>query len=160
MNAAARPLFGNGLLYINSADGPNPLVAVKPEGQGDITKTNIAWRSNKQIPKRSSQILLGDLFFMMNDSGVASCLDAKTGEEIWSKRLPGAYWASPLTADGLIYCFSQEGDIPVFKAGRTFELVAENKLADGFNASAAVAGKSLILRSKTHLYRIEAAGGR
>lgn len=154
MNAAARPLFGNGLIYINAADGPSPLIAVKPNGEGDISKTNIAWRSNKQIPKRSSQILIGDLLFLMNDAGVASCLDAKTGEEIWSKRLSGAYWASPLTADGLIYCFSQDGTVPVFKASRTFELVAESKLGDGFNASAAVAGKSLILRSKSHLYRV------
>lgn len=154
MNAAARPLYGNGLVYINSADGPNPLVAVNPEGTGDITK-NIVWTSSKQIPKRSSQILVGDTLFMMNDSGVASCLDAKTGTEIWSKRLSGAYWSSPLLANGLIYCWSQEGDVVVFKAAREFELVAENKLSDGIWASPAVAGKSLIVRTKSHLYRIE-----
>jgi outer membrane protein assembly factor BamB len=95
------------------------------------------------------------MLFMMNDSGVASCLDANTGEEIWTKRLGGDYWASPLIANGLIYCFSQNGDVPVFKAAREFELVAENHLEDGFNASPAVAGEALILRSMTHLYRIE-----
>lgn len=155
MNAAARPLFGNGLVYINAADGSNPLVAVNPAGAGDITKTNIAWRSGKQVPKRPSQLLVGDLLFMMNDSGVATCLDAKTGVEIWNKRLSGSYWSSPLVANGLIYCWSQEGEVPVFKAGREFELVAENKLDDGINASPAVAGKSLIVRTKSHLYRIE-----
>lgn len=155
MNAAARPLFGNGLVYVNAADGPNPLVAVNPAGAGDITKTNIAWRSGKQVPKRPSQLLVGDLLFMMNDSGIATCLDAKTGTEIWNKRLSGSYWSSPLVANGLIYCWSQEGDVPVFKAGREFELVAENKLDDGINASPAVAGKSLIVRTKSHLYRIE-----
>ena len=91
----------------------------------------------------------------MNDGGVASCLNAMTGVEVWTKRFDDNYWASPLVADGLIYCFSQTGNIPVFKAGREFELVAENKLGDGFNASPAVAGRSLILRSKTHVYRIE-----
>ncbi len=154
MNAAGRPLFGNGLLYINSADGPNPLIAVRPEGVGDITK-NIVWKTKQAVPKRPSQILIGDLLFMMSDSGIATCVDAKTGTEIWTKRLGGDYWSSPLCADGLIYCFSQAGDIPVFKAGREFELVAENKLDSGFNASPAVAGKSLILRSKTHLYCIQ-----
>ncbi len=154
MNAAGRPLYGNGLVYISTADGPNPYVAVNPDGTGDITK-NIVWRSNKGIPKRPSPLLLGDLLFMMNDSGVASCVDAKTGQEIWAKRLPGEYWASPLYANGLIYCFSQQGSIPIFKAGREFELVAENKLDDGFVASPAVAGNALILRSKTHVYRIE-----
>jgi outer membrane protein assembly factor BamB len=154
MNAAGRPLYGNGLLYISSADGPNPLIAVRPEGTGDITK-NIAWRTNKAVPKRPSQLLIGDLLFMMNDGGVASCLDAKTSAEIWTKRLPGDYWASPLYADGLIYCFSQQGHVPVFKADREFVQVADNKLDDGFVASPAVAGKSLILRSKGHLYRIQ-----
>lgn len=154
MNAAGRPLFGNGLVYISSADGPNPLVAVSPLGTGDISD-KIAWKSNKAIPKRPSQILVGDLLFMINDGGVASCMDAKTGEVIWSKRLPGEYWASPLLANGLIYCFSQKGEIQVFKAARELEVVAENKLDDGFIASPAVAGESLILRSKTHLYRIE-----
>lgn len=154
MNAAGRPVFGNGLVYISSADGPSPLVAVRPTGTGDITD-NIAWKSSKSIPKRPSQLLVGDLLFMMNDGGVASCLDALTAKVIWSKRLPGEYWSSPLYANGLIYCFSQTGEIPVFKATRELELVAENKLNDGFNASPAVAGESLILRSKTHLYRIQ-----
>ena len=154
MNAAGRPLFGNGLLYITTADGPNPLIAIPPKGEGDVT-ANIAWRTNKSVPKRPSQILLGELLFMMNDGGVASCLDARTGHEIWTKRYGGDYWASPLYADGLIYCFSQSGTIPVFKATREFEQVAENKLDEGFLASPAVAGKSLILRSKSHLYRIE-----
>lgn len=154
MNAAGRPLYGNGLIYITTADGPNPLVAVKPTGLGDITE-NIVWKSNKAIPKRPSQILAGDLLFMMNDGGVASCMEALTGKIIWSKRLVGEYWASPLLANGLVYCFSQTGDIIVFKAARELEIVAENKLGDGFNASPAVAGEALILRSKSHLYRVQ-----
>ena len=157
MNAAGRPLFGNGLLYINSADGPNPLVAVRPDGEGDISK-NIVWKTNKAVPRRASQLLLGNLMFMVNDEGVASCLDAATGQEIWTKRLEGKYWASPLYADGLIYSFSQTGLVTVFKAAREFELVAENKLDAGFFASPAVAGKSLLLRTTTHLYRIEKPG--
>lgn len=158
MNAAGRPLFGNGLVYINSADGPNPLIAVSPNGEGDVTG-KIVWRTNKAVPKRPSEILLGDLLFMMSDGGIASCLDAKTGDEIWTKRLGGEYWSSPLYANGLIYCFSQSGVVPVFKATREFELVTENKLNDGFVASPAVAGDALILRTKTHLYRVEKAPG-
>ncbi|MDB5387029.1 MAG: quinohemoprotein ethanol dehydrogenase, partial [Planctomycetaceae bacterium] len=154
MNAAGRPLYGNGLVYINSADGPNPLIAVRPTGSGEITD-KIVWKTNKAIPKRPSELLIGDLLFMMNDGGVATCMDALTAKVIWSKRLPGEYWSSPLYANGLIYCFSQTGEIPVFKATRELELVAENKLNDGFIASPAVAGDSLILRSKTHLYRIQ-----
>ena len=154
MNAAGRPLYGNGLLYISSADGPNPLIAVSPKGTGDITK-NIAWGGIKTVPKRPSPLLIGDRLFMITDGGVASCLNASSGNVIWSKRLPGEYWASPLYAEGLIYCFSQTGEVPVFKAADEFELVAENKFDEGFVASPAVVGKALILRSKHHLYRVE-----
>jgi len=153
-NAAGRPLFGNGLVYINSADGPNPLIAVSPDGAGDISK-NIVWKTNKSVPKRASQLLLGERMFMVNDEGVASCLNAITGQEIWTKRLEGKYWASPLYADGLIYSFSQTGVVTVFRAADEFELVAQNKLDEGLIASPAVAGKSLLLRTKTHLYRVE-----
>ncbi len=156
MNAAARPLFGNGLVYINSADGGNPLMAVPPLGEGDITE-KIVWRTAKAVPKRPSQLLIGELLFMMNDGGVAACLDAKTGKELWAKRLPGEYWSSPICADGLIYCLSMHGEVVIFKADRKFELVAENKFDEGFLASPAVAGKSLILRSKGHVYRVEKA---
>lgn len=156
MNAAARPLYGNGLLYINAGDASNALIAMNPTGTGDLT-SNIVWKTGKQTPKRASQILIDDMYFMMNDGGVATCLNAKTGEIHWSERLPGAYWGSPIAADGLIYCVSQEGHVPVFKANKKFELVANNKLGDGFTASPAVAGKSLLLRSKSHLYRVEKA---
>ncbi|MEQ8788275.1 MAG: PQQ-like beta-propeller repeat protein [Pirellulaceae bacterium] len=155
MNAAARPLYGNGLVYIAAGDGGMSLVAVRPDGSGDVTDTKIEWASNKSVPKRPSQLLVDDLLFMIDDKGVASCLEAATGDIVWQQRISGAYWASPLYADGRIYCFSQEGDCPVIAASRDFELLAENKLDDGFNASAAVVGDSLILRTKTHLYRIE-----
>lgn len=154
MNAAGRPLFGNGLVYINSADGPNPLIAVPADGSGDVT-SRIAWRSNKAIPKRPSQLLAGDLLFLINDGGVASCLEAATGKELWTKRLPGEYWASPLLANGLVYIFSQQGHVHIFKAAREFEMVAEAQFEDGFIASPAVVDNALILRSKKALYRID-----
>jgi outer membrane protein assembly factor BamB len=155
MNAAALPLFGHGLVYIAAGDGGMSLVAVRPEGSGDITDTAVEWSTRKSVPKRPSHLLVGDLYFMINDEGVATCLDAKTGEEIWSKRLEDKYWASPIYAEGRIYCFGQNGGCPVLEAGREFKLLAENQLGDGFNASPAVVGKSIIARSKTHLYRIE-----
>jgi outer membrane protein assembly factor BamB len=154
MNAAARPLFGNGMVYVCTADGRNPLIAVNPQ-VSPPAEDRVIWRTTKQVPKRSSILLIGDALYMMNDSGVASCLDAMTGDVIWVKRLAGEYWSSPMWANGLVYCCSQHGEVQVFRASREFEHVAENRLDDGFNASPAVAGDALILRSKTHLYRIE-----
>ncbi|MBW3540998.1 MAG: PQQ-binding-like beta-propeller repeat protein [Planctomycetes bacterium] len=158
MNAAARPLFGGGLVYIAAGEGNRSLIAVQPGGSGDVSDSHIVWQTGNSVPKRPSQGLLGELLFMMNDSGVASCLDARTGEVVWRERLAGEYWASPLAGDGRIYFFSQDGRTPVVAADREFRLLAENRLDTGFNASPAVAGRALYLRTFTHLYRIEQRG--
>ncbi len=155
MNAAAKPLYGNGLVYISAGSGPNALIAVKPDGQGDVTDRKVVWRQGKLIPKRPSQILVGNRYYMMNDDGIAACLNALTGEIIWKARVGGRYWSSPLYANGYIYFLSQDGEIPIIRAGDQYELVARNELDGFFNASPAVAGNSLILRSATHVYRIE-----
>ncbi len=156
MNAAARPLVGNGLVYVNAGDGRNALVAIKPDGKGDVTKTHVAWRTGKVVPKRPSQILVGERFLMCDDGGVAACLNAKSGELMWKGRVGGKYWASPLYANGHLYCFSQDGKIAVVDAdGDEFKLVATSKLSEGFNASPAVAGESLILRTFSNIYRFD-----
>jgi outer membrane protein assembly factor BamB len=94
--------------------------------------------------------------FMINDEGVASCIDAKTAKLIWQKRVGGEYRASPIVADGRIYFFSMDGATPVIEAAEEYRLLGENKLANGFQASPAVAGNSLYLRTITDLYCIEA----
>ena len=154
MNAAALPQFGNGLVYATSAAGGYQLFAVRPDGHGDVTDTHVAWKFAKNVPTRSSQILLGERLFMINDAGVISCVNAKTGESVWQKRLGGAFSASPLLAEGRIYFFGEDGEVPVIAAADEYRLLANNQLGDGFMASPAVYDNSLILRSRTHLYRI------
>jgi outer membrane protein assembly factor BamB len=154
MNAAALPLFGNGLVYATSAAGGYQLFAVRPDGHGDVTESHVAWKFAKNVPTRSSQILLGGRLFMISDAGVISCVDAKSGESVWQKRLGGPFSASPVYAGGHIYFFGEEGDVPVIAAGDDYKLLAHNKFGDGFMASPAVFANSLILRSRTHLYRI------
>lgn len=155
MNVGARPMFGHGLVFISAGSGPTSLVAVRPDGEGNVTNSHVAWNSGQTVPKRSSQVLVDDLLFMISDNGVASCREATTGEILWQKRFDGDYWASPIYADGRVYAFSKDGNIPVFEASREFKLLAENQLDAGFNASPAVVEKALILRTNTHLYRIE-----
>jgi outer membrane protein assembly factor BamB len=154
MNAAARPLFGHGLVYIAAGDGGTSLVAVRPDGSGDVTKTHIEWGFGKSVPKRPSQILFGDHLYMMNDDGVASCIEAKTAKIVWQKRVGGKFRASPIVIDGNVYCFGLDGEITVFSASPEYKLLAESKLGDGFQASPAVVDDSLIVRSITHLYSI------
>lgn len=155
MNAAARPVYANGLVYIAAGDARRALIAVRPTGRGDVSQTHIVWSRGKSVPKRSSQILCKGLLFMIDDKGVATCLDARTGRVHWMKRIGGTYWASPVLVGNRIYFFSKEGKIPVIEASRTFRQLAENKLLPGFNASPAFVDDAMILRTFTHLYRIE-----
>lgn len=154
-NAAARPLYSHGLVFLNTEGGLR-LLAVRPDGNGDVTKTHIAWTCKKATPTRPSQLIVKDHFYMVNDKGIASCLDVKTGKATWTHRMGGPHSASPIHADGRIYFFDEDGCSRVIAADPTkFRLLAENHLDAGCMASPAVAGDALIVRTKTHLYRIE-----
>ena len=102
------------------------VLAVKPDGRGDVTATHVAWRSTRGAPKKPSMLLLGDLLMMINDTGIITCLDARTGAEVWTARLTDSYSASPIAADGRVYFFSEDGKATVIEAGRTFKMLAEN----------------------------------
>lgn len=152
MNASARPIFGDGLVFITN--GMGSMVAVRPDGTGDVTGTHIEWSGTKGVAKKSSQLLVDGLFYMNSDDGVITARDPKTGDVIWQERAGGSFAASPIYAGGRIYCFSVEGEILTFKPGETYEELAKTTLGDGFMASPAVVDNELILRSKSHLYLI------
>jgi len=155
-SGAAMPVWGNGLVYLNTGFGKADLLAVRPDGEGDVTTTHIVWKATQKIGSKPSQVLVGDLIFNVHDDGVASCLDAKTGEERWSKRLGGKFSASPLYADGKIYfCGDDNHTTTVVRAAAQYDELASNEFADGFMASPAVTGKALILRTRSAIYRVE-----
>ena len=132
------------------------MLAVRPTGSGDVSDTHIAWRTSKSAADLSSQLIVDDLLFMVSGGGVASCLEAESGRVVWRERLGGDYWASPLYAAGKIYFFSMDGRIAVIEASDKYKLIADNELENGFQASPAVAGNSLYLRTTKDLYCIEA----
>jgi outer membrane protein assembly factor BamB len=154
-SSTGMPMFGNGLIYLNTGFGKADLVAVRPDGEGDVTGTHVAWTQTKSIGSKPSQLLVDDLIFNVHDSGIASCLDAKTGEHLWSKRLGGEFSSSPLYAEGRVYFFGEDGKTTVVRAARDYEELAVNKLDAGTMATPAVSGKALYIRTKTHLYRVE-----
>lgn len=154
-SSSSRPVAGHGLVFYATGWNTGQVLAVKPDGRGDVTSSHVAWRATRGAPKKPSMLLLGDLLMMINDSGIITCLDAKTGGEVWTARLTDSYSASPIAADGRVYFFSEDGKATVIEAGRAFKVLAENSLDDGFMASPAVDGKALYLRTRTHLYRIE-----
>jgi outer membrane protein assembly factor BamB len=153
-----RPVFAHGLVYITTGFFQPAVLAVRPDGTGDVTATHIAWSMTRGAPFTPSPLAVGDELYVISDLGVLTCVDAKTGTLHWQERVGGNHSASPIFADGRIYILSEEGVATVIAPGRTFQKLAVNELDGATLASMAVAHGSIFIRSLTHLYRI--AGGR
>lgn len=154
-SVAPRPLYYQGLAYFVTGLSKKELWAVKTDGQGDVTDTHVAWKLKTRVGKYASPVLVDGLIYTAAEESFVTCLNATTGETVWTERVGGKNAASPIYADGRIYLFDQQGTSTVIKPGRKLEVLAANTLASGFMASPAVAGKAFFLRTKTHLYRIE-----
>ena len=154
-STAGRPVFGKGLVFFSTGFGKTEYLAVRSDGRGDVTDSRVVWRTTRGVPKLPSPVLVDDLLFLLADNGVMRCVEAATGNEVWQERILGECFASLIYGDGHIYGFDQNGKGVVLKAGPSLEILATNKLDDGFMASPCVFGKALILRTKKNLYRIE-----
>jgi len=149
-----RPVYGNGLVFICTGFQQPSLLAVRMDGHGDVTKSHIAWTLKRGVSLTPSPLLVGDELYLVSDNGIASCVDAKTGNPNWQVRLGGNHSASPIHADGRIYFLSEEGESVVIAPGREFKLLARNQLDGQTLASMAVSNGSIFVRSQTHLYRL------
>jgi outer membrane protein assembly factor BamB len=149
-----RPVFGQGLVYIATGFQTPTLIAVRPDGQGDVTRSHVAWTISRGAPYTPSPLLVGNDLYFVSDTGVLSLADATSGQILWQQRLGGNYSASPVLADGRIYFQSEEGVTTVIAPGREFRRLAVNQLDGATLASMAVSSGSLFIRSHTHLYRI------
>ncbi len=115
----------------------------------------VNWKATRGMPTMASPVIVGERLFTVSDGGVASCLDVRSGELIWKHRLAGEYSASLLYGAGRVYAFDREGTCTVIAADDEFRELAVNVLDDGCMASAAAAGDALIVRTRSHLYRLE-----
>ncbi len=122
---------------------------------GDRTASSVLWKAKVGAPAQSSPLLIKDRVYMVSDSGIASCLDAMKGTIVWKQRIGSDFSASPLFLAGRIYFFDTAGLCTVVEPADTYRELAKNQLDAGFMASAAVVGKSLILRTKSAMYRVE-----
>jgi outer membrane protein assembly factor BamB len=157
-SGTVRPVAGHGLVFTATGLPKGELWAVRLGGQGVVTDSHVAWKFAKNVPNRPSPVVVGDLLFMVHqDSGVVTCLEAVSGRELWSERLPGTgnYSASPVHAAGRLYFFNERGHGSVIAAAREYRLLAENKLEEGAMASPAAVGRALYVRTRGHLYRLE-----
>ena len=150
-----RPVFGAGLVFICTGFFEPLVMAVRPDGTGDVTNSQVAWTLRRGAPLTPSPLLVGEELYVVSDNGIATCLDAKTGNPYWQQRLGGNFSASPVSAGDRIYFLNEEGQTTVIASGRKFQKLATNQLDGGTLASIAVAGGALFIRSQENLYRLE-----
>ena len=148
------PVVGHGLIFAVSGPGGKTL-AIRPGGKGDVSESHVIWENARGVPFVPSAILVGNYYYLVNDDGIATCLDATTGKRLWQKRLPGRYTASPVATNEHLYFCNEDGDTLVVRAGqKRFEQVARNRLAQPIFASPAISQGSLFIRTSKNLLRV------
>ena len=151
----ASPVYSEktGLVYITGGYPDHHILAIKPDGAGNVTKTKIVWRTNRGVAYVPSPIIEGDYFLIVSDSGVAHCFDAATGKILWQERM-GEHHASIVSANGLVYFLNDNGAMNVVKPGPEFNLIARNELGERTFASPAISDGQLFVRGDKHFYCI------
>ncbi len=150
------PVSDGRQIYISTGFNKGEMWAVKhASATGDATSTHVVWKQTKGATTESTPVVTGNRLYYVNSGGIATCLNTADGSVVWQERLGPDFSATPLIADGRIYFFDAWNKCYVVEPGDTFRLLATNRLESGCMASPAVVGKALIVRTKTHLYRIE-----
>ena len=152
------PVFAGGLLFVASPS--EKLLAIRPDGQGDVTKTHVVWTNEDNVPDVTSPTSNGELVFAVTTSGMLTCLDAKDGKKQWDHDFETECHASPSLAGGRLYLFSQKGTAVVVEAARQFKELFRTEMGDGFHASPAFAPDKIFLRGLTNVWCVGAAGGK
>ncbi len=144
------PIFAAGLVFVASPS--DKLLAIRPDGQGDVTKTHVVWTNEENVPDVTSPASNGDLVFALTTSGVLMCLDAKDGKKQWEHDFEMECHSSPGLAGDRLYLFSQKGTAVVVEAARQFKEIFRTEMGDAFHASPAFAQDRLFLRGVTNLW--------
>jgi outer membrane protein assembly factor BamB len=154
----ASPLFAHGMVYANSGGGGEGhfLGAVRLGGQGELGDKNTAWTRTTKLPYVPTPVIYGEHLYLWGDKGVVSCLDAKTGKELWTNRVPGEYSGSPICVDGKLYCATQTGEIVVIAAGPEFKILGRTPLGEGSHATPAISNGRMFIRGFEHVFCLEA----
>ncbi|MDC0252072.1 PQQ-binding-like beta-propeller repeat protein [bacterium] len=142
------------LLFMTCGFPQKHMLAIRPDGSGNVTKTHVVWRDTAGASYVPSPIAIGEYFLVVADNGVASCFVAGTGERYWRERLPGGHSASIIAANGLAYFISDEGIVSVLKPGPEFKVIAQSEVGENVYASPAVYGDQFFIRGEEHLFCI------
>ena len=147
-------LVDNGRLVFLTAGFPEfHIMAIRPDGSGNVTKTHVAWHTTKGCAYVPSPIVAGDgkYFLVVSDGGMASCFEAATGDRHWMERIGPHYSASLVEAGGLVHFLSDAGVTKIVRPGPKFDLVAENNLGENCFASPAISQGHIFFRTDKHL---------
>jgi outer membrane protein assembly factor BamB len=147
-------VYANGLLFMTSGYPEYHMLAIRPDGSGNVTDTHVVWRHTRGAGYVPSPVAWGRYFYNVKDDGLASCLEAQTGARPWTERLGPHHSASPVAAEGRLYFTDDEGVTYVLEAGPTFKVLARNPLGEHCYASPAVARGNLFIRTSGHLWCI------
>ncbi len=155
----ASMVFDGEKFYLSAGFPDHFVMAIRPDGQGDVTNSHVAWSSTEAKCYVPSPVLAGDFLFVADDRGTVNCFETKSGTRLWHDRLGGHYSASLVTANGLVYCTSDDGDVRIIKPDQTLNIVATNKLGESSFASPAISQGQIFIRGETHLFAIGKAIG-
>ncbi len=130
------------------------LIAVDPDGKGDIGKTNVIWKMRTPILQLLTPLVKDGLIYTIDTKSTMMCIEAKTGDIIWSKRVRGKYNSSPIYADGKIYFSSTQGKVIIINEGRELEIIAENELEGEIWTTPVILDENILIRTSKYLYKI------
>lgn len=149
----ASAVYGNGLVFITAGFPERHMLAIRPDGHGNVTDTHIAWRTRNACAYVPSPAAVGKYFAVVTDRGVGSCFAATSGERLWKERLgTESFSASPLVVGDLVYFLDEAGTMHVVRPGEKLDIVAENAIGERCYASPAVSNGQIFIRSETHLW--------
>jgi len=148
------PVVGDGLIYTSSGFEEPTIRAIRLGGQGDITKSHIAWEQKKGVPVLASPLFVSPYLYTITRDNILHCLNAENGDIVWQKRLQGVYSASPVLVEGRIYILSEDGVTLVLQPGDRYDEIARNELGERCLASMAVSQGHFYVRAAQHLYCI------
>ncbi len=143
----------SGLVFITGGFPDHHILAIRPDGAGNVTQTHIVWRTTQGAAYVPSPIIEGDYFLVVSDSGVAHCFEAQTGKLAWKERL-GEEHASLVSAEGRVYFLNDKGVMNVVRVGPQFERLAQNEIGEKCFASPAISHGQIFLRGEKHLFCI------
>lgn len=151
-DVAPSPIYAGGLVF-----GIHPyssLVAIKPTGQDDVTKTHIAWKATDNIPDISSPVSNGNLIFLLETYGKLTCYKVSDGTKLWEQDLETSFMASPSLAGDRLYLLSEKGVMFIAKVGSEYTELAKSPLGEKCYASPAFANGRIYIRGVENLYCI------